>query len=262
MNHVVMFSGGVGSWMAARRVAEEHGTENLHLLFTDTMIEDPDLYRFLDEAAANVGGTLHKIADGRDPFQVFKDVGFMGNSRVDPCSRVLKREIADKWMKDNFKPCNTVVYVGIDWSEEHRFTRLEKRKRPWIYKAPLCKPPYLTKDMMFKELSRHGIALPRLYTLGFPHNNCGGFCIKTGQAQFRKLFIELPERYLELEKRELDVYESLGSTKPFIRVTTDNVLRYLTMREFREQYLEKDSAQIDLFDWGGCGCFIDAEIDG
>jgi 3'-phosphoadenosine 5'-phosphosulfate sulfotransferase (PAPS reductase)/FAD synthetase len=63
-----MFSGGVGSWAAARRVVEKHGTEDLVLLFADTLIEDEDTYRFLREAAANVGGQLVEIADGRTPW--------------------------------------------------------------------------------------------------------------------------------------------------------------------------------------------------
>jgi 3'-phosphoadenosine 5'-phosphosulfate sulfotransferase (PAPS reductase)/FAD synthetase len=56
MRHVVFFSGGVGSWAAGKRIAAQYGTDGLTLLFTDTRIEDPDLYRFLDDAAANVGG--------------------------------------------------------------------------------------------------------------------------------------------------------------------------------------------------------------
>lgn len=256
-NHIVMYSGGVGSWMAAKRVAAKYGTNRLHLLFTDTMIEDEDLYRFLEESALNVGGTLHKVAEGRDPFEVFKDVRMMGNSRRDPCSRILKREMADKWIAKNFKPENTRVYVGIDWSEEHRYLRMIERKLPWVYKAPLTEPPYLRKDQMFMELSAEGIEIPKLYKMGFMHNNCGGFCIKTGQAQFKKLYEEMPERYLELEKREEDVYAHIGSRHPFIRMTIDKKMHYLSMRDFRTQYLEPDSDQIDVFDWGGCGCFID-----
>lgn len=53
---MVQFSGGIGSWSAARRVVAEHGTEDLILLFSDTLIEDQDLYRFLDEAAEAVPG--------------------------------------------------------------------------------------------------------------------------------------------------------------------------------------------------------------
>ncbi len=65
MKHVVMFSGGIGSWMTAKRVADVHGTDDLTLLFADTKMEDEDLYRFLDESAANVGGTLVKVAESR-----------------------------------------------------------------------------------------------------------------------------------------------------------------------------------------------------
>jgi len=72
-SHVVMFSGGIGSWAAAKRVAAVHGTAGLILLFTDTLIEDADLYRFLADAAVNVGGQLVRIAEGRTPWEVFRD---------------------------------------------------------------------------------------------------------------------------------------------------------------------------------------------
>jgi hypothetical protein len=56
MTHVVFFSGGAGSYHAAKRVVERHGPKDVRLLFTDTLIEDADLYRFLCEAAADVLG--------------------------------------------------------------------------------------------------------------------------------------------------------------------------------------------------------------
>ena len=43
-----MFSGGVGSWAAAKRVADAHGTDNLTLLFTDTLIEDADIHEWAE----------------------------------------------------------------------------------------------------------------------------------------------------------------------------------------------------------------------
>lgn len=255
INHVVSFSGGVGSWMAAKRVAEKHGTERLHLLFTDTKIEDEDLYRFLYEAAENVGGTLHIIEDGRDPFQVFKDVRLMGNSQKDPCSRILKRELADKWIAENFTPETVRVYLGIDWTESHRYETTAKLKKPWQYFAPLCEKPYITKNDIFRILKDEGIEIPRLYKMGFQHNNCGGFCIKAGQAQFQKLWLEMPERYAEIEKQEESVYQHIGSKHPFIRMTRNKKMRYLSLKEFRTEILEK-GVQVDLFDWGGCGCFL------
>ena len=42
--HVVQYSGGIGGWAAAQRVATTHGTHDLVLLFADVLVEDPDLY--------------------------------------------------------------------------------------------------------------------------------------------------------------------------------------------------------------------------
>lgn len=46
MRHLVMFSGGAGSYAAAKRVVAEHGPANTLLIFADTKMEDEDLYRF------------------------------------------------------------------------------------------------------------------------------------------------------------------------------------------------------------------------
>lgn len=50
-----------------------HGTKALTLLFCDTKTEDADTYRFMREAAANVGGQLVEIADGRTIWEVFEE---------------------------------------------------------------------------------------------------------------------------------------------------------------------------------------------
>lgn len=257
MKHVVMFSGGVGSWMAAKRVAAQYGTDDLALLFTDTMMEDEDLYRFIDEAAANVGAPLHKIADGRTPWEVFRDERFLGNSRIDPCSKILKRQLADKWLEEHYDPAETTVYVGIDWSEEHRFTRLEARKKAqgWTYAAPLCSPPWLTKRAMFGALKAEGIELPRLYKLGFSHNNCGGFCIKAGHGHFANLLKQMPDRYAEHEAREQEFREFLGKPVSILTDTTGGSKKPLTLRDFRIRV--ESGGQVDMFDIGGCGCFLD-----
>src|SRR3990167_1123824 len=138
MKHVVPFSGGVASWMAAKRVAERHGTADMTLLFADTRMEDEDLYRFIVQAASNVGAPLVVLADGRTPWGVFNDERFLGNSRIDPCSKILKRKLLDKWRDANMNQLTDVNYVGLDWTELHRVERLLPRVVPWRYAAPLC----------------------------------------------------------------------------------------------------------------------------
>jgi hypothetical protein len=256
MRRVVMFSGGVGSWMAAKRVAEKHGTVGLTLLFTDTLIEDADLYRFLDEGAASVGAPLVKIADGRTPWELFKEKKFLGNTRVDLCSRILKRELADKWLKENYSPDSVIVSVGIDISEVHRFDRLRERKLPWVYDAPLCEPPYLTKDQMLDALRAEGIKPPRLYELGFAHNNCGGGCVKAGIGHFAHLLKTLPEVFAEWEANEKELREQLGNVS-ILRDRAGLATTPLPLYQLRRRI--EDGYQPDFFDIGGCGCFSDTE---
>jgi len=122
IKHVVMFSGGVCSWAAAKRVVERHGKEGVVLLFADTKMEDEDLYRFLDEAAENVGVPMVKIEDGRNPWEVMRDAKIIGNSRVDPCSSVLKRKLLNKWRDANCDPATTTIHLGnvarrLQWSQ-------------------------------------------------------------------------------------------------------------------------------------------------
>ena len=70
----------------------------------------------------------------------------------------------------------------------------------------------------------------------------------------------MPETYREYERKEEQVYESIGKRHPFLRVTVDGELHYISLKEFREQYIT-DTKQCDLFDWGGCGCFSEEEDD-
>lgn len=71
MKHVVMYSGGIGGYGAAKRVVDRHGAADLTLLFTDVLMEDDDLHRFLDETSRlifrNMPPNVVKIAEGRDP---------------------------------------------------------------------------------------------------------------------------------------------------------------------------------------------------
>lgn len=257
MKHIVSFSGGIGSWAAAKRVAEKFGTKDLILLFADVKMEDEDLYRFVDEAAANVGGTFVRLTEGRDPWTVFFDERFLGNSRVDPCSKILKRGMLDKWRDANVDPAEDVCYIGIDWSEMHRLDRLRLRCAPYRYEAPMCEKPYLDKSQMLGLLKAEGIQPPRLYGLGFHHNNCGGFCVKAGQAQFALLLEKFPERYAYHETREQEIRAFLGKNVSILTDRRGNGKKKpLTLKSFRER-LERDKAALDVHEWGGCGCALD-----
>lgn len=204
LKYLIQFSGGVGSFAAACWAVSQHGRDNVELLFADTMMEDEDLYRFVDDCVNYLKVPLHVVKDGRDPWQVFNDVKFLGNSRVDPCSRILKRELCKGWVKNNYPDVSSVrIVLGIDWTEEHRVKNFVRWWNPYTGIAPLVEDKTYDKNkFMHKMQTSFGIKIPRLYTLGFPHNNCGGFCVKAGKAHFLHLLSTLPDRYRYHEERE------------------------------------------------------------
>src|SRR5262249_49669999 len=109
------------------------------------------------------------VADGRTPFQVFHDQRFLGNSRTAPCSAILKQRPSRAWLNEHADPANTVLYVGIDWSETRRTPAIIRGWTPWTVRFPMCDPPHLPKQDMLDWCTSLGITPPRLYRLGFSH---------------------------------------------------------------------------------------------
>jgi hypothetical protein len=298
MKHIIFYSGGLGSWMTAKRVAKQHGKENVICLFTDTLIEDEDLYRFLIETTQDIFGidqrdlieqakdippTSHEtmparkafltdlaakvsarnpqfiwINDGRDPWEIFRDVRFLGNSRLAQCSHKIKQELAARYIHGNFTPDECMLYLGIDWTEEHRTKAPRKNWAPYQVEFPMCEEPLLTKIDAIKALEEAGTSTPRLYGMGFSHNNCGGFCVRAGQGHFVNLLEKSPELYHYHEEKEQEMRDFLGKEVAILKKTRKKVTTPLTLRELRLEH-EAGSDQIDMFDIGGCGCFVDDE---
>ncbi|QIZ39230.1 hypothetical protein FDZ84_03280 [Saccharopolyspora sp. ASAGF58] len=255
-----MMSGGIGSWATARQVIDQRGTAATVLLFADTLAEDPDLYRFLDDAAAQLGVPITRVADGRRPWQVFRDVRRIGNSQIAPCSYRLKQKVCRDWMEANTTPDTATVYVGIDWSEPHRIPAIEAKWKPWPTRTPLCAPPYLDKDALIREARAAGLTPPRLYRLGFPHNNCGGACVRAGQAQWARLFEVDPERFAAEEAEENALRAELGKDVAILRDRRGGTTTPLPLAVLRERITSGQADQEALdFDWGGCGCFTAAD---
>lgn len=257
LTHIVSFSGGVGSFITAKMVVDRYGPENTKLLFADTQIEDEDLYRFVDDCVKKLECELITLADGRTPWEVFEDVRFIGNSRVDPCSRILKRDLLIDWLKTHYAPDQCEIHIGIDFSEKHRLWPVVERMRPYAYRSLMVEEGMmLSPEQKMSFCEALGVKPPRLYAMGFPHNNCGGFCVKAGLGQFKMLYEKLPERYAEHEAAQEDATERNPKLRPFLKKNVNKNTRYLTMREYRIEFLEKGKAQEDVFDLGGCGCAL------
>lgn len=253
--HIVQFGGGAASFAVAAHVVEKYGEENTILLFCDTLIEDEDLYRFTFETVKILGCYFYYCKDGRDPWQVFEDVRYMGNTRTAHCSQILKKELARIIIDQDFGPENCTLYFGFDWKESHRHDKAVNNWLPYNVVSPLCAPPFLSRQQVFNVLDDYGIEPPELYGLGFTHNNCGGFCVRAGQAHFANLLKTKPKLYAYHEGKQEALFKLIPTTKPFLRMTINKVLTYLSLKQFRKHI--QCGSSFDKLDFGGCGCFSD-----
>lgn len=250
MLHLIAFSGGLSSFEVARLVVEQCGKDQVECVFTDTLTEDEDLYRFVEETIAYLGCKFTYLCYGKDIWGVFKEQRFHGNSRIDTCSKFLKREMFRKHLR-GYDHRETLIYYGIQEHEAHRLDSIRERWSPFMCFAPLVMLG-TTKEHILHTLDHIGIEPPRLYEMGFEHNNCGGFCVKSGQRQMAHLLKVMPARYAEHEVKQEELFKVIGK-HGFITRTTSGEKEYLTLKEFRE-WLE-GGGNPQLFPDGSCACF-------
>ena len=228
---------------------------------------NPDWRAYLaglrDQAAIAIP-ELTWLVEGRDPWEVFRDERFLGNSRVDPCSRIIKRQHLDKWRDAHFDSDTDVLCIGIGPHEAHRYHGLKARmdKAGWRYEAPLLGTfegeVYRGGDPL-RYLDDAGIDRPRLYRLGYTHNNCGGFCIKAGIGHYQNRLREQPERFAYDAMMEGKLAAFLGREVSMLTDRSgDGAKKPMTLTRFEEAYGRQTDFEFTPGD-SGCGCMIDEE---
>lgn len=215
-------------------------------------MEDKDLHRFNGDIERVLGVKITRLCEGRNPWQVFRDEHMIGNSRADMCSRILKRELLRKHIFGNYMPLDSTILFGMDFSEANRLENMAGIYAPFAVAAPMLAAPLWDKCKMQSEIkSRFGIEPPQLYKEGFPHNNCGGFCVKAGQAHFAHLLKVRPETYAYHEAEEQAMREFLGKDVAILRDRRGGTVKPLTLLAFRDRVA---TGEFDKNEWGGCGC--------
>ena len=256
--HIVSLSGGTASAVAAERVINRYGKDNVTLWFADTLWEDEDLYRFLDDLEKRWDKKIVRFTDGRNPLQIAEDKKLIPNSLAAPCSHFLKQIPFKNFITELEKPIT--VHLGLDWTEEHRHAKPKE-----IYESiegisvdfPLMWKPLLYTNYL-DIVTEWGIKPPRLYKMGFPHNNCGGRCVRQGISEWVRLQKYFPDRYDEVEKWEIEQQEKGGArtNRTILRSRTNNESKPFSLKELR---LKNTDTQVDMFENKGdaYGCFCD-----
>lgn len=235
---------------------------------------NPAWRAFLQEIRERTAETIPELiwlVEGRDPWEVFRDERYLGNTRADPCSKYGKREMLDKWRALACDPAVDVFLVGIGDHEKHRFhggkgrpgIRARMAALGWNYEAPLIAvddaahdAPSGTLHLAYSPLDQLGLRPPRLYAKGYMHNNCGGFCVKAGLAHWQNRWRVDPERYAydAMMERKIRNYLTTGKAT-ILRDRRGGKTKPLSLDAFAERCagptIEYQPGE------SGCGCMVD-----
>ena len=255
MYYISSFSGGISSAVATDRAVQRYGRKKVWIWFADTLWEDEDLYRFKDDLMHRWGGKLFTSCDGRTPLQVAEEKHIIPNQKMAPCSFVLKIDRFTEWIWR--VPKNVTVLLGLDWTELHRIHAPRKNygRIPGVY---VDFPLLWTRkaENHFDIVRSWGIEIPRLYNYGFPHNNCGGRCVRQGIREWNRLRFAFPERFAEVRDWETAQRANGGARANYAiaRDRSGGVAKSLTLEEIEKRDLSQGPGELVQEDMFACFC--------
>lgn len=258
MRYVVSLSGGIASAVSADRAIRRYG-DVVELAFADTAWEDEDLYRFKADLMRRWGRPLTEYRDGRTPLQVAEDKQIIPNSNAAPCSHELKVRFFEEAERLGPKPVTRLL--GLDWREMHRVDRMRTKYEPLAADGLFVDFPLLWKPYEFRPYTEvvekeWGIEAPRLYKMGFPHNNCGGRCVKQGIAEWLRLRRYFPERFAQVRDWEQAQRAKGGARATFaiLRDRTGGESHPMTLAELERRADEHALPELPIEDRFSCFC--------
>lgn len=223
------------------------------------------LAQLRDRAAEEIP-ELVWLVEGRDPWEVFRSERLLGNSRFDPCSKFIKRKTLDRWFNEQCDPAQTIRYYGIGTGEKHRYDngeggglRPRMEAMGWRAEAPLI--GRVEGDLSpLLYMSYQHLKPPRLYGLGYQHNNCGGLCVKAGHRHWRLRHDVQPERFAYDAMMEEKIRVFLGADVSFLTDRRGGTgKKPFTLAALAERLGAEPQQPIPDPEPGenGCGCVIE-----
>jgi hypothetical protein len=109
----------------------------------------------------------------------------------------------------------------------------------------------------YQEVVRSwGIEPPRLYQYGFPHNNCGGRCVKQGVREWNRLRLTFPDRFAEVRDWE-QAQRAKGGARAAYAIARDFIggdVKPLTLAEIERRKENAADTEPSMDDVFGCMC--------
>lgn len=210
MKRIVCYSGGHSSALVALEVVAKYGRDNVVLLNHDMhfTVEHPDIKRFKQEVADYIGVPL-TFANRRNATQDQFDVcveaqAFKVSNSQELCTSRLKTEPFMKWLAENARKDDSIIYYGFDANETHRIQRRSGIMGAIGWKTDF---PLIWPERRYKSTEEVGIQRPSTYGT-FKHGNCIG-CLKAGWQHWYIVYCTRPDIWLKAKWAEDEIGHSI-----------------------------------------------------
>lgn len=202
---VVWYSCGAASAVAAHETLRLYGDRcDVRIINNPVAEEDPDNRRFLADCQEWFGREIEIAEHPEWPEAsaevVWQERRFMSGTHGAPCTQILKKEVRQLFERRNRVDWHV---LGFTADERDRFDRFTLTERENV--LPVLIDAGLDKEACAARINEAGIALPAIYSEGYPNANCIG-CVKATSPTYwnlvRKTRPEVFERRA-VQSREL-----------------------------------------------------------
>jgi hypothetical protein len=207
MRVVSRFSCGAASAVATKLALDAHG-DAVHIVNAFIADELDDNRRFLADCERWYGRTITVLRDtkhGASVARVWLAERFIASRHGASCSRLLKREVLDKYNEPG-----DLMVLGYTAEESDRLDNFIDANAGVNVWAPLIEAG-LTKRDCFQAIASVGIELPLSYRLGYHNGNCLK-CPRGGLGYWNKIRVDFPDNFEEVAR----VQDALGPGSWFL----------------------------------------------
>ena len=197
---VVWFSCGAASAVAGKIAIKKYG-KKVDIVYCDTGGEHKSNYKFLKDCQDWYGKKIHilKNKDYVDHFDIFRKKKFITNRYgFAYCTHELKMKLREK-----AGYCDSINIFGYTLEETKRAKKLKETNIDMLCEFPLI-DSNLSKDDALGIIWKSEIDLPKMYDLGYNHNNCIG-CVKGGMGYWNKIRKDFPKHFKKMSKIEKEI---------------------------------------------------------
>ena len=207
---VAWFSCGAASAVAAKLASEIY--PKLRIVNNPVAEEHEDNIRFLRDVEEWIGVKIETAKNLSFPDNsadsVWRKRGYMAGPKGAPCTGFLKKEARRTW--EDLNSWDGWHVFGFTVEEKHRH---ERRVADGMKILPVLIDAGMTKQDCFDMISKAGIELPKIYSIGsrfgtgYPNANCIG-CVKATSATY---WNHVRETFPDVFKERADLSRELGA---------------------------------------------------